>query len=621
MVLTLTYGAKQSVQELDDSLRTTRVSHTAYAVMVSMALASTGYMEPRYLTILLAQGWGFVSMVLCIWVLRHYSIDAAARVLIWGMLSSICALMWISEGLRDVTILTFPIILIATGMLLNRREFLALLAGMLGFVVFLVLSTEVWHLRTDVRNSGPMGHLRDALIILSGSAYAVWVIVSDVKVAMAGLTHVSTHDPLTSLANRAMGRNRIEQSIALARRRERGLAVLFVDMDNFKAINDSLGHQAGDAFLKTIAARLAQVVRESDSVIRYGGDEFVVALDDIQDSAGVATTANAIMQAISQPMVLQGTQVSASCSIGIALYPADAEDYEDLLRLADIAMYQAKQAGRNAFQFYDPVLHADNQNSLHLIASIRAGLSADEFVNFYQPVYDVSSGALIGAEALVRWQHPVMGLISPVQFIGAAEKSGLVVEMGQLVLYEACRQMAKWNAVRQAAGLPLLTIAVNLSPVQFRRAAVETLVNEALRRSGLPSTCLELEITESTLVEDNERFMASLKHIKALGPSLSIDDFGTGYSNLAYLQRFDVHKLKIDQSFVKDLQKGRQQRALVLAIIQLAKSLDLVSHAEGVEDLETLRTLQEMGCDFAQGYYFARPESAEEFGRRLSPAA
>jgi EAL domain-containing protein (putative c-di-GMP-specific phosphodiesterase class I) len=264
------------------------------------------------------------------------------------------------------------------------------------------------------------------------------------------------------------------------------------------------------------------------------------------------------------------------------------------------------------------VLHSDNQNSLHLIASIRTGLANHEFINFYQPVYDAASGALIGAEALVRWRHPEMGVISPIQFIGAAEKSGLVVEMGQFVLFEACRQMAQWNADRQSRGLPLLTIAVNLSPVQFRRAAVETLVEEALRRSGLPAACLELEITESTLVEDTERFMASLQRIKALGPSLSIDDFGTGYSNLAYLQRFDVHKLKIDQSFVKDLLKGTQQRALVSAIIQLAKSLNLVSHAEGVESLQTLQALQQMGCDFAQGYYFAKPESAEDFARRLT---
>jgi diguanylate cyclase (GGDEF)-like protein len=415
-----------------------------------------------------------------------------------------------------------------------------------------------------------------------------------------------------------MGRDRIEQSIVLARRRNTGVAVLFVDMDNFKAINDSLGHQAGDEFLKIIALRLLGAVRESDSVIRHGGDEFVIAMDDVQDSAGVAKIASAVMAALAQPLVLRGTEVAASCSIGISMFPADAEDYENLLRLADIAMYQAKQAGRNSYQFYDPVLHSDNQTSLHLIASIRTGLANHEFVNFYQPVYDAGTGALIGAEALVRWQHPEMGVISPIQFIGAAEKSGLVVEMGQFVLFEACRQMAQWNADRQSRGLPLLTIAVNLSPVQFRRAAVETLVEEALRRSGLPAACLELEITESTLVEDTERFMASLQRIKALGPSLSIDDFGTGYSNLAYLQRFAVHKLKIDQSFVKDLLKGTQQRALVSAIIQLAKSLNLVSHAEGVENLQTLQTLQQMGCDFAQGYYFAKPESAEDFARRLA---
>ncbi len=613
-------GEKQTFQELEAALRTMRVRHTAYAVMASLVVASLGYMERRYLHIVLAQAWGFANMLLCLWVLRRCSIDAAARVLVWGMYSSICALMWISEGLSDVTILTYPIILIAAGMLLQPREFFVLLAATLGFVLFVGFSTEVWHLRVDVRNSGPYGHLRDACIILSGSAYAVWVIVSDVRASMAGLTHISTHDPLTSLANRTMGRDRIEQSIAMAKRRDSGVAVLFVDMDNFKAINDSLGHEAGDEFLKIIALRLLSAVRESDSVIRHGGDEFVIAMDDVQDSTGVAKIASAVMAALAQPLVLRGTEVAASCSIGIAMYPNDAAEYENLLRLADIAMYQAKQAGRNSYQFYDPVLHIDNQNSLHLIARIRAGLANNEFVNFYQPVYDAASEKLIGAEALVRWQHPEMGIISPIQFIGAAEKSGLVVEMGQFVLFEACRQMAQWNVARKDSGLPLLSIAVNLSPVQFRRAAVETLVEEALSRSGLPAACLELEITESTLVEDTERFMASLQRIKALGPTLSIDDFGTGYSNLAYLQRFAVHKLKIDQSFVKDLLKGPQQQALVSAIIQLAKSLDLVSHAEGVENEQTLQMLRQMGCDFAQGYYFAKPESAQDFGKRLSTA-
>lgn len=616
-MLTAIARSHDTVQDIDSVLRTTRVRHTAYAVMASMFLASLSYLERRHLPIVLAQYWGFFCALISLWVLRRYPVDTAARVLLWGLLSSIAALMWISEGLRDVTILTFPIVLIATGMLLKPREYVCVLLLMLGFVVVLVMGTEVWGLRVDTRNTTSYGLMRDAIIILTGSAYAVWIIVSDIRSALAGLTHISTHDPLTGLANRAMGRDRIEQSIALAKRKGSNIAVLFVDMDNFKAINDSLGHQAGDEFLKIIASRLLGAVRASDSVIRHGGDEFMIAMDGIEEADGVAKTAAAVMAALSQPLVLRGTEVASSCSIGIAMYPADAQDYENLLRLADIAMYQAKQAGRNSYQFYDAVLHNDNQTSLHLIASIRTGLANKEFVNFYQPVFDVASGKVIGAEALVRWKHPEMGLISPFHFIAAAEKSGLVVDMGRFVLFEACRQMAQWNIERQLRGQAPLSIAVNLSPVQFRRAAVETLVEEALQQSGLPSGCLELEITESTLVEDTERFIASLQRIKALGPSLSIDDFGTGYSNLAYLQRFAVHKLKIDQSFVKVLLKGPQERAMVSAIIQLAKSLNLVSHAEGIEDARTLDALRELGCDFGQGYYFAKPGSAEDFQRWL----
>ena len=299
----------------------------------------------------------------------------------------------------------------------------------------------------------------------------------------------------------------------------------------------------------------------------------------------------------------------ASCSIGIAVYPRDGTDFEELLRHADLAMYEAKASGRNTYRFFDDELNTNIQQNLHLLSNLRLAIAQHEFVLHYQPVIDLASGALIGAEALVRWNSPSLGLVAPLQFIAAAEKSGLIVDIGQWVMDEACRQMRAWHD----AGATGLTIAVNLSPVQFRRGNLEELIAQALQRSGLDPTCLELEVTESTLVQDTEKFIQALQRLKALGIRISIDDFGTGYSNLSYLQRFSVDTLKIDQSFVKTLTRNPQNQTLVTAIIQMAKGLNLTTIAEGIEDEATRALLAELNCDQGQGYGFAKPLAPDDF--------
>ncbi len=606
-----------SLLDIETELRAQRVRHTAYAVIAALALAATGYLWPAQWPILGAISFGVVAMLACLWSMRRNTLDTSAILLLWGMFITVSSLMWISDGLRDATILTYPIILIVAGLVVKPRQFVVLLIAMALVMFGITLATDVFHWRTDVSHSGPWGLLRDVTLILLGSAYAVWVIVSDVRRTLASLTYLSTHDSLTGLPNRATGRDRIEQGLLHAGRRGTQVAVMFVDMDNFKAINDDLGHPAGDEFLQSIAARLTAVIRKSDLVARHGGDEFLIAMMDVTDLGAVGKIADKIMQQIAEPLSVQGTVITASCSIGIAVFPQDAQDYGNLLRLSDIAMYQAKQAGRNTYQFYDAVLHTENQTSLQLIASMRNGLAQGEFEVHYQPVFDLQSGALVGAEALVRWLHPELGMIAPGHFIGAAEKSGLIVELGEQVLESACARMAHWNAQRRAGGMAPLVIAVNLSPVQLRRGSLADVVQAVLQRTGLPAACLELEITESTLVEDNERFLVSLQRLRALGVSIAIDDFGTGYSNLAYLQRFAVNKLKIDQSFVKAMVLGLQQRAIVTAIIQMAQSLRLQVHAEGIEDVNARDALLILGCDLGQGYYFARPQSAADFERLM----
>ncbi|MBC7918686.1 MAG: EAL domain-containing protein, partial [Rhodoferax sp.] len=433
--------------------------------------------------------------------------------------------------------------------------------------------------------------------------------VEKYEISQQHLTHLSQHDSLTGLPNRSFERERTEQAISHARRTHSRVAFLFVDLDNFKAINDSLGHAAGDHFLKQVANRLRMSVRESDIVSRHGGDEFVIALTEVGDAQDISAAATKILDCLTQPIALKETEVVTSCSIGISMFPDDGSDYESLLRCSDIAMYQAKESGRNAYRFFDESMNTNIAQNLLLVSGLRTALEHREFVLHYQPVVDLATGRLIACEALIRWEHPVSGLIPPLEFIAAAEKSGLIVDIGDWVLGEACRQLTQWHA----EGHGELTVAVNLSPVQFRRGNIESVVENALLQSGLRPEFLELEITESTLIQDSATFLESLQRLSAMGIKISIDDFGTGYSNLSYLQRFAVHKLKIDRSFVMRMQNGPEDRAIVQAIIQMAKSLKLTTTAEGIEDEAVRHLLMEAGCDQGQGYHFSRPLPSGEF--------
>jgi diguanylate cyclase (GGDEF)-like protein len=385
--------------------------------------------------------------------------------------------------------------------------------------------------------------------------------------------------------------------------------VLFVDLDNFKTINDTLGHDKGDIFLQQVAARLVDSVRKMDIVSRQGGDEFLIGITDARDVDAISTAANNILTKLAEPFPIDEMQISVSCSIGIAVFPDDGETFETLVQLADLSMYQAKEAGRNAFRFYDSTMNSSIVKNLHLNSSLRVALAEGQFRLHYQPIVDISTQQLVGAEALIRWQHPTIGMIPPSEFIPAAEKSGLIVSIGEWVIEEGCRQMVAW----QAAGIAPFSLALNLSPVQFKRGNIEAVISAALAHSGLAPQCLELELIESTLVEDAEKFIATLGSLKALGLRISIDDFGTGYSNLSYLQRFAVDKLKIDQSFIQQLNNGSQDLAIVTAIIQMAKSLNLSTTAEGITNEQTRERLAALGCTHGQGYYFARPLPADAF--------
>lgn len=605
------------------AVRARRLVQISSLVLVILLAGVIPYISQKRWEVVSPLVCAAIMMAVCQWLNRHGRTALANAVLLVSLTLMSFILMWIGRGLHDPIVLAYPVIMIMAGLLMHKRSFIGLMISMLVFLTWLAVATEHWGWRVDRPPADTYHLLRDLLLILVAGGVTVWVMVGDLHQALARsqeqmtkvresqnrLAYVTQHDALTGLPNRTLERDRMEHAIAQATRRQLRLALLFVDLDQFKAVNDSLGHAVGDELLQIIAQRLSQSVRKSDIVTRHGGDEFVIGLIDIGDAQDVSTAAGKVLTSLNVPLVARGTEVLASCSIGIAMFPDDGADYETLLRQAGIAMNQAKESGRNAFRFYDEAMNDKVLQNLRLVSEMRTALTRQEFVLHYQPVMDLSSGRLVGAEALVRWQHPETGLVPPMQFIPAAEKSGLIVEIGEWVLGEACRQLVQW----QAQGCGEFVMAVNLSPVQFRRGNIETVVANALQRTGLSPTCLELEITESTLIQDTEKFIESLQRIKALGVKISIDDFGTGYSNLSYLQRFAVDKLKIDQSFVMRLQKGPQDRAMVTAIIQMAKSLNMRTTAEGIEVEAVRQELVGMGCGLGQGYYFARPLPADKF--------
>lgn len=425
---------------------------------------------------------------------------------------------------------------------------------------------------------------------------------------------IAFHDTLTGLSNRLQVQDRFEQAKVHAYRAKSKVAMLFLDLDSFKTINDSLGHTAGDALLQQVAARLGECVRDADTISRQGGDEFLILLPDIHDADATGPVLVKIMERLQDPFHAEGHELSTSVSIGIAIFPDDGEDFNTLLKKADMAMYRAKETGRNTYCFFNEQMNVDAVENFSMRSGLKRALERGEFVLHYQPQIDLSSGAVVGAEALIRWNHPELGMIHPARFIHVAEESGLIVPIGEWVMHEACHQAMDWKK----AGLSGLTMAVNLSAVQFKRGDVKQTVINALEESGFDPRYLELELTESILIHNTESVLATVKRLKLMGVKLSIDDFGTGYSSLSYLKRFAVNKLKIDKSFIRDLATDPDDAAIVRAIIQMAHGLNLKAIAEGVENAGMLEQLRGFQCDEAQGHHFASPMPAEEFERYLS---
>ncbi|MFZ2266794.1 MAG: EAL domain-containing protein [Azonexus sp.] len=450
--------------------------------------------------------------------------------------------------------------------------------------------------------------------MLNGRPAAVGTVLdlSAQKLAERRIRELADFDALTGLPNRRLLQARFSQLLATAEREESEIALVFLDLDHFKRVNDSLGHSVGDDLLREVAGRLVGAVRRVDTLARLGGDEFIIALPGITAAAAIEV-ARRLLDVCVQPFAVAGHELTVTPSLGISIFPQDGKDLETLLKNADAAMYRAKEGGRNAFQFYASEMNTATLERLLMESNLRRALLQNEFVLYYQPLVSLQSGLIIGVEALIRWLHPDLGMIMPDRFIHVAEETGLIIRIGDWVLCEACRQAQAWCD----AGLPPLTMAVNVAPVQFRQAGFIDVVAGALAASGLAADRLELEVTERTVMHDAEIHLGTLSALHRMGVELSLDDFGTGYSSLAYLKRFPVGKLKIDRSFVSDLDVDADDRAIASTIVSMGRNLRLTVLAEGVETEQQLDLLRKMGCDMAQGFYFSRAVPADQMARLL----
>jgi diguanylate cyclase (GGDEF)-like protein len=423
------------------------------------------------------------------------------------------------------------------------------------------------------------------------------------------LNHAVSHDDVTGLPNRVLFNDRLSQAISAARKSGQTLAVMFLDLDRLKIVNDSLGYAAGDRLLRAVAVRVGGCLGESDTVARFGGDELALLFTSARGAGDAAGAAEGVLEALRNPVELDGHEVYVTASVGVSLFPHDGDDAETLLSSAVAAMYRAREQGGNCYRFYSPDMNEEALRRLSLECDLRRALERGEFVVHYQPQVELASGRFVGAEALVRWQHPRLGLVSPAEFIPLAEATGMIVPLGEWVLRTAVRQCGDW----QGRGLGPLRVAVNLSPRQFQQPDLVEAVRGSLLEAGLDPRQLELEVTESSVVSNREAAVATLSEIRGVGVRVAIDDFGTGHSSLGYLKHLPVDTLKIDRSFVRDLATDPNDEAIVAAVVKLGHSLGLKVKAEGVEDEAQSRLLGALGCDEAQGYLFGRALPAEEF--------
>jgi len=603
---------KQKIKRLVQILRITQIA----LLLVSIITISTNRYSDAI--VLLATGIFLFSVD---WAIYKKHPVVGATIFLLSLTLMLSHLAWVGSGIRDSALLGYCGVLIFAAMLGNKRLLIVLLSIMVAVLLLIAYVNEYGIYQNHIE---PINLATGAItiVILTVIGFAVWMLAHDyraaldelarenerVKTAKSHIEHMALHDPLTGLPNRIMAQHSFDKIFQQAQTQQQLLGIIFIDLDNLKPINDSLGHQAGDQILKEVALRLLSYTKKVDLVCRYGGDEFIVFMPNISTDDEVSQASLEILQLVSENYLYRNIEIFCTCSIGIALAPQDGEDLDTLIKKADIAMYHSKDSGRNSFRFFNPAISHNMLAHINLISGMRKALLEHQFSLHYQPKIDLQTNQICGLEALLRWHHPEQGFIPPATFIPLAESSGLIIQLGEWVITEACEQAKRWYD----QGILQFAVAVNISSIQFKRGNIDTIVLGALSSSGLPPQYLELELTESLLIEDSDRLANTLSNLRAEGVHLSIDDFGTGYSNLGYLKKFEVEALKIDQSFVRKMDDQTGDAAIVRAIIQMSASLGLKTIAEGVEDAGTAALLRSLGCNQAQGYFWARPMPADE---------
>jgi diguanylate cyclase (GGDEF)-like protein len=581
---------------------------TAFGLMAMLVLA-------RGITFaIFGAGLGFLIIALA-FAFKH-RVLTSAYILLGSLATMLFALALTGAGVFDLAILGYPTLLIFAAILGGVGLFLSVLVFVIAQCFFITWLT----LQGFVTPNIPIlswSHLLFILIIFVVTGFSVYILVHDIKRLMlslqvenakvqqsrAEIQHLAHHDTLTNLPNRFYGEELFSQSLIACKEKQQNLAVLFIDLDNFKPVNDALGHAAGDQLLEQLTQGLSEILKPDQHLIRFGGDEFLLLAPFKDDRSQLDVLAEKLMQRCASEFEVLQNQVVISASLGIACAPKDGKDFKQLCRRADLAMYQAKKDGRNTFHYYDESLDKASDDKFKLLQLLRPALCEGQFKLYYQPMVTLSSGEITTVEALLRWPQPDGSMIGPDQFIPLAESSGLINELGRWVLQQACLYCAE----QRLKGFLNLRVAVNLSVIQFKDGRLQNIVETALNEAGLPPEALELELTESLLIDETDQIQEQLNALSALGTTIAIDDFGTGYSNLGYLRNFNATKLKIDRSFVTSMCVVEDDESLVKAIINMAASLGLETVAEGIEDEETLKKLTALGCDIGQGYHWSKP--------------
>lgn len=617
-----------------DALRVRQVAWVVLGVFAALTLVNV--FRERWISA--AFDAGIVALLLLtLWRNARGQSTQAIQLMVLSLALGLMALMVAGQGLYDEAPMAYPTLVVLAAMLGARRLTRALVLFLLASLV-LVFVLDRSGILPSIQDSPPWIRLAELALIVLVTWMLVQMISNDLTHAIAQLEgekralQVSRQeierlvhsDALTGLPNRLLGRDRLEQLLVQNVDSDRIVAVVFLDLDYFKTINDSLGHAAGDALLLQVAVKLRSVLRDTDTVARISGDEFVILLGNLKSEHGIATVLAKLNRVFREAFTINGMDVLVTASMGITVSPRDGEDVDVLLKNADLAMYDAKDAGRNTFRFFNAGMNESVAEQLQLASGLRSALGNGELRLHYQPQIDLADGRIVGAEALLRWQHSERGFIPPATFIPVAERCGLIHEIGDWVLRQACLDAQSWRE----QGLGELTVAVNVSPLQLRREDFDVVVAASLAASELPGDALELELTESSLVLDTRDLVDLLQRVRRHGVRIAIDDFGTGYSNLGYLRRLSVHRLKIDRSFVDRICADANDEALVRAIVEMAHCLNLSVIAEGVENEAALQRLRNLGCEGGQGYLWSQALPPEAFvalvrarGKEAGPAS